>query len=173
MFREANSLLMEVGVIMMALALALLIAAAVVSVTLRSEPERVVTAEVATKSPGEAQGYSSGEEGSATKNSSSGKDSHLTPLGSRRSRGGTARPPLVSRWSSARRKLGSRRHYSSRRKPNPRTLSPQCLNRRASKHLLRCPLSRSPDHNSTNPTNKSKFCRGMNKGSGQSPPNES
>jgi sortase A len=72
---------MEVGVIMMALALALLIAAAVVSVTLRSEPERVVASEVATKSPGEAQGYSSGEEGSATMNSSSGKDSPPYPSG--------------------------------------------------------------------------------------------
>ena len=81
MFREANSLLMEVGVIMMALALALLIAAAVVSVSLRSEPERVVASEVATKSPGEAQGYSSGEEGRATKNSSSGKDSPPYPSG--------------------------------------------------------------------------------------------
>src|SRR5829696_8540 len=69
-FREANSLL-KVGVIMMALALALLIAAAVVSATLHNEPERLVAAEVATKSPGEAQRYSSGEEGSATKKSSS------------------------------------------------------------------------------------------------------
>ena len=46
---------MKVGVIMMALALALVIAAVVVSATLGSEPERVVAAEVATKSPGEAQ----------------------------------------------------------------------------------------------------------------------
>jgi sortase A len=66
---------MKVGLIMMALALALLIAAAVVSVALRSEPERVVAAEVATKSPDEAPRYSSGEEGSATKNSSSEKES--------------------------------------------------------------------------------------------------
>jgi hypothetical protein len=63
--REANSPLMKVGVIMMALALALLIAAMVVSVALRSEPERVVAAEVATKSPGQAPRYSSGHEGSA------------------------------------------------------------------------------------------------------------
>ena len=53
---------MRVGVIMMALALALVVAAAVVSAALRSEPERVVPAEVATKSPGEAPRYSSGEE---------------------------------------------------------------------------------------------------------------
>jgi len=66
---------MKVGVIMMALALALLIAAGVVSATLlRSEPERMVAAEVATKSPGEAPRYSSGEEGSATKKSSSEKE---------------------------------------------------------------------------------------------------
>jgi sortase A len=70
---------MKVGVIMMALALALLIAAAVVRVTLGSAPERVVAAEVATKSIGEAPRYSSGEEGSATKNSSSQKDSPPSP----------------------------------------------------------------------------------------------
>jgi hypothetical protein len=68
--RERNSLLIKVGVIMMALALALVIAAVVVRVTLGSEPERVVAAEVAKKSPGEASRYSSGEEGSATRNSS-------------------------------------------------------------------------------------------------------
>ena len=67
---------------------------------------------------------------------------HVTPLG-RRSRWGTARPPLVGRWGSARRKLRSRRRCSSR-KPKPRTLSPQCLNRRVSKHLLRHPLSLQP-----------------------------
>jgi sortase A len=72
--REANSLLMKVGVILMALALALLIAAVVVSVALRSDPERVVAEEVATNSPGEASRYSSGQEGSATKNSSSHKE---------------------------------------------------------------------------------------------------
>jgi sortase A len=73
-FREGNSLLIKVGLIMVALALALLIAAAVVSATLRSHPERVVTAEVARRSPGEAPRYSSGEEGSATKKSSSEKE---------------------------------------------------------------------------------------------------
>jgi sortase A len=70
--REGNPLL-KVGLIIMALAL--LIAAVVVSATLGSHPERVVTAEVATKSPGEAPRYSSGEEGSATKKSSSQKES--------------------------------------------------------------------------------------------------
>jgi sortase A len=79
-FREGNSLLMKVGVIMMALALALVIAAAVVRVTLGSEPERVA-AEVATKSVGEAPRHSSGEEGSATKNSSSEKESPPYPSG--------------------------------------------------------------------------------------------
>jgi sortase A len=64
--------LLKVGLILMALAL--LIAAVVVSVSLRSDPERVVAAEVATKSPGEAQRYSSGQEGSATKESSSEKE---------------------------------------------------------------------------------------------------
>jgi sortase A len=66
---EGNSLL-KVGLIMMVLALALVIAAAVVvSVTLGSE--RLVAAEVATKTLGEASRYSSGQEGSATRNSSS------------------------------------------------------------------------------------------------------
>src|SRR5215207_1266204 len=57
------------------MALALLIAAVVVSVALGSEPERMVAAEVATKSPGEAPRYSSEEEGSADKKSSSQKES--------------------------------------------------------------------------------------------------
>ena len=65
---------MKVGLIVMALALALVIAA-VVSATLRSEPERVLPAEVATKSPSEAPPYSSGQEGSATKEPSSQKES--------------------------------------------------------------------------------------------------
>jgi sortase A len=79
-FREVP--LLKVGVIMMVLALALLIAAAVVvSVTLGGKPERMVAAEVATKSPGEAPRYSSGEEGSATKKSSSQKESPHYPSG--------------------------------------------------------------------------------------------
>jgi sortase A len=76
-FREVP--LLKVGVIMMALAL--LIAAVVVSLTLRSHPERVVAAEVATKSPGEAPRYSSGEEVSATNKSSSQKESLRYPSG--------------------------------------------------------------------------------------------
>jgi sortase A len=75
-FREVP--LLKVGVIMMALAL--LGAAAVVRVTLGSEPERLVAAEVATKSPGQAPHYSSSEEGSVTKKYSREKDSlrHLS-----------------------------------------------------------------------------------------------
>ena len=58
------------------MALALVIAAAVVvSVTSGSDPERMVAAEVATKTLGEASRYSSGQEGSATRNSSSQKES--------------------------------------------------------------------------------------------------
>jgi sortase A len=72
--REGNPLL-KVGLIMMALALALVIAAVVVSVALGSEPERMVAAEVATNSPGQAPRYSSREEGSADKKSSSQKES--------------------------------------------------------------------------------------------------
>jgi sortase A len=70
---------MKVGLIMMALALALVSAAAVVSAILRSEPERVVAAEVAKKSPGQASRHSSGEEVSATKKSSSQKESPRYP----------------------------------------------------------------------------------------------
>jgi sortase A len=72
-FKEGNSLL-KVGVIMMALALTLVVVAVVVSVALGTGHERAVPAEVATKSVGEEQRYSSGEEGSATKKSTSGKE---------------------------------------------------------------------------------------------------
>jgi sortase A len=61
-FRVGDPLL-RVGVIMMALALALVIAAVVVSLALRSEPGRVVASEVAAKSSQkEPQHYSSTEE---------------------------------------------------------------------------------------------------------------
>jgi sortase A len=97
-FIEGNSLLLKVGLIMMVLALALMIGAVVVSATLRSEPERVVAAEVATKSPGEAPRNSSGEERNATKKSSSQKESPRYPsgeeslgYGSSSSPGGTVR----------------------------------------------------------------------------------
>jgi sortase A len=83
-FAEGNSLL-KVGVIMIALALALVIAAVVVSATVGSEPRRVVPAEVATKSPGEAPSYSSGKEGSVTKNSSSQKESPHSSSGEKES----------------------------------------------------------------------------------------
>jgi sortase A len=73
-FREVP--LLKVGVIMMVLALLI---AAVVSVTVGSKPERMVAAEVAAKSPGEAPRYSSGEEGSATKKSSIQKESLRYP----------------------------------------------------------------------------------------------
>jgi sortase A len=53
--------------------------AVVVSVNLGSEPGRLVAAEVATKSLGEAPRTSSGEEGSVTKNSSSEKESPPYP----------------------------------------------------------------------------------------------
>jgi hypothetical protein len=82
-FREVP--LQKVGVIMMVLAF--VIAAVVVSVGLRSEPERVVLAEVATKSPGEAPRYSSGQERIATKKSSSQKDSPRNPSGEEESLG--------------------------------------------------------------------------------------
>jgi sortase A len=81
---------MRVGVIMMALALALVAAAAVVSAALRSEPERLVPAEeVAAKSPGQAPRTSSGEGVSATEKSSGENEfsyyaSAEEPLGQRK-----------------------------------------------------------------------------------------
>jgi sortase A len=60
-FREGNSLLIRVGLIMMALALALVIGAVVVSVTLGSEAGRVA-AEIARNSVREAQRYASGKQ---------------------------------------------------------------------------------------------------------------
>ena len=51
-----------------------LVIAAVVSVTLGSEAERLVATEVSRKSSGEAPHFSSGQEGNATKSSSSQKD---------------------------------------------------------------------------------------------------
>ena len=78
---------MKVGLIMMALALALVITGMVVSATLGSHPERVVAAEVAAKSPGEAPRNSSGEEGSATRNSSSEKESPHSSSGEEQSLG--------------------------------------------------------------------------------------
>ncbi|HWS82589.1 MAG TPA: sortase [Rubrobacter sp.] len=89
MFRGVP-LLMRVGVIMMALALALVAAAAVVSAALRSEPERLVPAEeVAAKSPGQAPRTSSGEGVSATEKSSGENEfsyyaSAEEPLGQRK-----------------------------------------------------------------------------------------
>jgi sortase A len=79
--------LLKVGVIMMVVALALVIAAVFVSATLRSEPEGVVAAEVAAKSLGEAPRYSSGKEGSATKKSSSEKESPHSSSGEEQSLG--------------------------------------------------------------------------------------
>jgi sortase A len=60
-FREGNSLLIRVGLIMMALALALVIGAVVVSLTLGSEAGRVA-AEIARNSVREAQRYASGKQ---------------------------------------------------------------------------------------------------------------
>ena len=72
-FGEGDSLL-KVGVALMALAVGLVIAAVVVSVALRTEPERLVVADVAAKSLDEPLRYSSGEEGGAARKSSSEKE---------------------------------------------------------------------------------------------------
>ena len=114
---------------MMALALALVVAAAVVSAALRSEPEGLVPAEeIAAKSPGEAPRTSSGEEVSATKKSSSEKESSHYP---------SAEEPAGQRKEEAKEPQA----VLQQRKPNARTLGPRRLYRRASKHLLERPLS--------------------------------
>ena len=78
MFREGNSLLIKVGLIMMALALALVIGAVVVSVTLGSEAGRVA-AEIARNSVREPERYASGkqEESLGYGSSSSGEPMRL------------------------------------------------------------------------------------------------
>jgi sortase A len=97
-FREVP--LLKIGVIMMALALALVIAA-VVSVTLGSEPERVAPAEVAAMSPGEAPRTSSGEEVSVTEKSSGEKKSSHYPSREKESPGygspSSGEEPVVQR----------------------------------------------------------------------------
>jgi sortase A len=77
-FREGNSLLIKVGLIMMALALALVIGAVVVSVTLGSEAGRVA-AEIARNSVREPERYASGkqEESLGYGSSSSGEPMRL------------------------------------------------------------------------------------------------
>jgi sortase A len=59
-FREGDSLL-KVGVVMMAFALVLVVAAVVASAVLRSEPEGAVAEEVGAKSSGESPLYASGK----------------------------------------------------------------------------------------------------------------
>jgi hypothetical protein len=156
--------LLNVGLIMMALTLTLLIAAVVVSVALRSDPKRVVAAEVATKSPDEAPLYSSGEEESATKKSSSQKESLHYPSEEESLGYGSS--------SSSGESVGHQEEQA--REPQavlqqeaqtPKSQS-QCFNRRAGKLILRCSLSRSPNHNSTKPTNKSNLCQRLNKEAG-------
>jgi sortase A len=73
-FGEEGASLLKVGIALMALAVGLVIAAVVVSVALRSEPERVVAADVAAKSLDHPLRYSSGEEGGAARKSSSEKE---------------------------------------------------------------------------------------------------
>jgi sortase A len=80
-FTEGNSLLMKVGLIMLALAFALVITAMVVSATLHSEPELAVAAEVAANSPSKGLRNSSSERWSATRKPSSKKESHRYPSG--------------------------------------------------------------------------------------------
>ena len=99
MFREVP--LLKIGVILMALVLALVIAAAVVSLTLGSEPERLLPAEVAKMSLEGAPRTSSVQEGSLTKNSSSEKKSSPYPSREKESPGyspsTSAEEPVIQR----------------------------------------------------------------------------
>ena len=142
------------------MSLAVLMAAVVVSVALRSQPGRVLPAEVATNSLGDAQRYSSGQQGSATKNSSSHKHSWPyssgAPLGEGKDEG-VKEPQAVLEQEA-----------------DPQNSRSQNLNRQASKHLLRHPLGRSPNHTSSaDPTTNSDFLVALKAGSGQSPPKQS
>jgi hypothetical protein len=148
-FREVP--LLKVGVIMMVLALALMIAAVVVSVTLGSKPERMVAAEVAAKSPGEVPRNSSGEEGSATKNSSSQKESPHYPSGGESLRYGSS--------SSSGESVGQGKEEAK----EPQAVLQQ--ETEPSNSQSEMPLSLSPNL-------KSNLCQARKKGAGPSPPKE-
>jgi sortase A len=128
-FREDP--LLKVGVIMMALALTLVIAAIVVSVALRSEPERVVAAEVATtKSPDEPPRFSSSEEESATKKSSSEKEPPpYYPFGEEESLGygssSSSGEPVVQREEEAKEEPQAVVQHGGAEPPNSQSAMPQ------------------------------------------------
>ena len=97
MLREGNSLL-KLGVIMMALALALVLGGVVVSATLRSEPERVVAAQVATKSLAKSRVTPPASKAVRLRSLIARRSPPVTPVGRRR--WGTTHPPLVGRWAA-------------------------------------------------------------------------
>ena len=132
MLREGNSLL-KVGVILMALALALVIAAVVVRVTVGSERGRVIPAEVARKSVREAPSHSSGKPEESPRYgtpSPSGepvrqsKEDTKEPVaaasGPERSNSGTEMPRSASQQTSSEPELRPQRHQAPQQeKPLP------------------------------------------------------
>ena len=169
--REGNSLLMKVGVIMMALALALLIAAAVVSVALRSEPERVVAAEVATKSPDEAPRNSSGEEGSATKKSSSEKESPRYPSGEESLGYGSSSGESVRQRKEEAKEPQAVLQQEDAAPQNSQSEMPQVGSQETSPEAPSGPQPQ-PYKHQTQPQEQPLLVA-QNKGAGQSPPKES
>ncbi len=106
---------------MMALALALVIAAAVVSVTVRSEPERVVPAEVARKSVREAPRYSSGKREESPGYGSSSPSGE--PVGQRKE---DAKEPVAAAFDPERSNSQSDMPQpASQQTPSERELKPQ------------------------------------------------
>jgi hypothetical protein len=111
-FGEGDSLL-RVGVAMMALALALVIAAIVVSVALRSEPGRVVAAEVAAKSPREEPQRCSSEEDPPQQSGSS--------YGAVEQREGKVEEPDCCGGQAGSRAISSRTSYYAQGEPQIRS----------------------------------------------------
>ncbi len=131
---------MRVGVIMMSLALALVVAAAVVSAALRGEPQRLVPSEeIAAKSPGEAPHTSSGEEESATKMSTSENESSHYP---------SAEEPAGQRKEEAKPRAVFQQQEAER--PNARSETPRPADQQipsgASTEPASRPLAHQPIH---------------------------
>jgi sortase A len=125
---------MKVGLIMMALALALLVAAVMVSAALRSEPGRLAPAEVATKSSGQAPRYSSSQEGSATKNSSSKKESARSSSGEKQSLSygsSSSGGPVRQREQEAKEEPQAVLQQEQAESPNAQSLTPQLAGQQA------------------------------------------
>ena len=173
-FREVP-LLMKVGLIMMAPAV--LIGAVVLSVPLRSDSERLVAAEVATNSPGQGQRSSSGQEGRATKNSSSEKGFPRSFSGEQEKKESLRYGSSSSGGTVEQRKEDAKEPQALPQKEeaersNSQAATPQVAGGQTPSEAPSWVQSQ-PHFSSTNPTNKSNRCRALRGGAGPSPPKES